>query len=61
LPLLMTRKRKGRRKHSEFAGMTAEEVAELAHDSNIPPGIRRKAQTEEKARRRRNRQKRTSR
>lgn len=57
----MTSKRKGRKRHSEFAGMTTEEISEITRDPRLPAHVRRKAQTEEKARRRRNRQKRESR
>lgn len=40
--------------------MTTDEVSEIARDPSLPSHIRRKAQTEEKARGRRNRQKRQS-
>jgi len=51
-------KRKGNRRHTEFAALTLEEVASIARNPNLPADVRRKAQTEEKARGIRNRQKR---
>jgi hypothetical protein len=54
-------KRKGRRRHTEFANKTSNEISEIARNPNIAKAQRRKAQTEEKAPGIRNRRKRKNR
>lgn len=51
-------KRRGNKRHAEFAGMTDDEVSQIAHNLKLSKDIRGKAQTEEKARKLRNRRKR---
>jgi hypothetical protein len=53
-------KRKGNQRHAEFVGLLPEEIAEIARNPRYPSDVRRKAQREEKALRKRNRQKRES-
>lgn len=53
-------KRKGRRRHTEFIDASPEKIARMARDRRLPLAQRRKAQTEEKERKLRNRQKRES-
>jgi|GEM_PF-3380921 hypothetical protein len=53
-------KRKGRRRHTEFIDVSAKKIAQMAHDRRLSPAQRRKAQTEEKERKLRNKQKRGS-
>jgi hypothetical protein len=53
-------KPRGRRRHSEFAALSAEEIAEIARNPSLPKALRKKAQAEEKVLKRRNRQKRQS-
>jgi uncharacterized protein (UPF0147 family) len=54
-------KRKGRQRHTEFEEKTPDEISEIARDPTAPKTIRRRAQTEEKARKLRNQQKRKNR
>ena len=53
-------RRKGRQRHTEFREMSLDDISRLARDPTVPTPRRRKAQTEEKERKLRNRQKRES-
>ena len=53
-------KRKGRQRHTEFIDVSAKKIAQIARDRRLSPAQRRKAQSEEKERKLRNRQKRES-
>lgn len=57
-PRAVSRSRQNR-KHTEFQGLTPEEVSEIARNPTSPPELRQKAREHEKALRLRNRQRRS--